>query len=323
MRYRTFGRTGLKISEIGHGLWAMSGWKDSDDTESRRALRVSLEEGVNFFDSAWAYGNGHCDQLLGELIAEHPGREIVVASKVPPMNGKWPASDRDRLADTFPRHHVVAHAEKIRAALGTGAIDVLQFHVWSDAWAAEAEFRETVAELKERGLIRWFGLSLNRWEPWNGLKAVAGGLVDSVQVIYNIFDQAPEDQLVAACREHNVGVIARVPLDEGSLAGTLTKETTFPAGDWREHYFGPENLAQTVDRVERIRPLVPGGMTMAQMALRFILANADVTTAIAGMRKDRHVRQNAGVSDGAGLPPDLVKALRAHRWDRKAKPWSD
>src|SRR3954469_10611835 len=195
MRYRRLGRTDLDVSEIGHGLWGMGGWSGSDDGESMRSLQLALDLGVNFFDTAWAYGNGHSDKLLGRLIKANPGKRIIAASKVPPSNGKWPA--HGELEDTFNGGYVLSVAKKIRKALGVDTIDLLQYHVWDDSWATEERelFVDTVAELKEKKIIRWFGLSLNRWEPWNGLKAIETGVVDAVQVIYNIFDQAPEDQL--------------------------------------------------------------------------------------------------------------------------------
>ena len=316
MKYRRLGRTNLDVSEIGHGLWGMSGWTGSNDDESRRALRLALELGCNFFDTAWAYGQGRSDHLLGELIREHPGANIIAASKVPPMNGRWPARDEYPLRDVFPRHHVIAMAEKIREALGTDTIDVLQLHVWTDAWANDPEWRDTAAELKEQRLVRFFGLSLNRWQPWNGLKAMATGAVDTVQVVYNIFDQSPEDELFPACRAQDIGVIARVPLDEGGLTGTLRRDTTFPDGDWRNTYFKPAHLAETVDRVDQLMPLVPHGMTLAELALRFVMSAPEVATQIVGMRKEKNVRSSIGTSDGAALPAELVRALRAHRWER-------
>src|SRR5690606_15203175 len=169
-------------------------------------------------------------------------------------------------------------------------------------------------------LIKLFGLSLNRWEPWNGLKAIRTGAVDAVQVIYNIFDQAPEDQLFPLCQEMGVGVLARVPLDEGGLSGKLTLDTKFPEDDWRAHYFGPENLKPTVERAEALKPLLPDGMSLPEMALRFVLAHPAVSTAIPGMRKLEHVEQNIALSDGAALPAELLEQLKAHRWDRKVAP---
>ena len=323
MKYRRFGRTGWQVSDIGYGLWGMSGWTGSEDRQSRDSLQLAVDSGCNFFDTAWAYGDGKSDGLLGELMAHNPGKRLYAASKIPPMNQKWPASPNDRYQQVFPRQHVLRYARMIREKLGTEAIDLLQFHVWDDHWTDETEFRETVDELKKEKLIRFFGLSLNRWEPENGLRALRTGLVDAVQVIYNIFDQAPEDKLFPLCRELDIGVIARVPLDEGSLGGKMTRETRFPKDDWRAGYFGPENLKATMDRVDALKKIMPAGMPLPEMALRFILSNPDAHTTIAGMRKEEHVRENAAVSDKNGLDAELLKKLKNHRWDRKPQRWSD
>jgi len=322
MRYRTLGSTGFEVSEIGHGLWGMGSWTGSRDEESLAALRLSVELGCNFFDSAWAYGEGKSDRLLGQVLAKSRNQSLFAASKVPPLNRKWPASPKDRLQETFPREHVLLHAELIRRALGVSTLDLLQYHVWDDSWAGDPEFHRTVEELKKRGYARAFGLSLNRWEPNNGVGAVRSGLVDSVQVIYNIFDQSPEDELFPLCRELNVGVIARVPLDEGSLGGKLTRHTRFPESDWRARYFGRENLAATVDRVERLKEILPPGMSLPELAFRFILSNPAVSTTIAGMRKPEHVRENTGFSSLGPLPAGLLRELKRHRWDRRPKAWS-
>jgi aryl-alcohol dehydrogenase-like predicted oxidoreductase len=322
MKYRKVGRTGYNVSEIGHGLWGMSGWSGSEDRESLESLQLSTNLGCTFFDTAWAYGDGHSDQLIGKVLKQNPDKRLYVASKVPPKNRKWPASREDAYSDVFPRDHVVKHAEMIRDAIGVAQIDLLQFHVWDDSWTDDADFRSTVEELKNKKLIAHFGLSLNRWEPENGIEAIRTGLVDAVQVIYNIFDQSPEDELFPVCRELNVGVIARVPLDEGSLGGKLTLETKFPPGDWRASYFGPENLAETVERVERLKEILPPSMTLPEMAFRFILSNPDVSTTIPGMRKPKHVGENISYSNKGPLPKDLLKELRTHRWDRKPKAWA-
>jgi aryl-alcohol dehydrogenase-like predicted oxidoreductase len=323
MRYRTFGRTGFEVSDIAHGLWGMSGWTGSDDKQSLQALQLSVDNGCNFFDTAWAYGEGKSDALLGTTLAKNSGQRIFAASKIPPKNGKWPASGKDRYQDVFPTDHVFEHANLIRRNLGVETIDLLQFHVWDDSWAQEAEFGATVERLKKEGIVRAFGLSLNRWEPENGLEAIRTGLVDAVQVIYNIFDQAPEDKLFPLCREMNIGVIARVPLDEGSLGGKLTADTKFPAGDWRANYFGPENLTATLERVDKLKAVLPSEMSLPEMALRFILSEPTVSTTIVGMRKPEHVRSNIAASDAGPLPPELIQKLRAHRWDRKPKRWAD
>jgi aryl-alcohol dehydrogenase-like predicted oxidoreductase len=328
MKYRKLGRTGYEVSEMAHGLWGMSGWSGSEDRESLDALQLATDLGCNFFDTAWAYGEGKSDGLLGEILSRNPSppnpaKRLYAASKIPPLNGKWPARAAYKYQDVFPADHVFKHTDLILKQLRTNSIDLLQFHVWDDSWTDEPEFRDTVEKLKRDGRIRSFGLSLNRWEPENGLKALRTGLVDVVQVIYNIFDQAPEDKLFPICEELNIGVIARVPLDEGSLGGKMTPQTTFPKGDWRAMYFGPKNLIPTLERVDKLKAILTAGMTLPEMALRFILSNPAVSTIIVGMRKLDHVRQNIAMSDAGPLDAALLGKLKSHRWDRKPQPWAD
>jgi len=323
MQYRALGNTGLRVSEIGHGLWGMGDWSGSTDRGSADALSTSLALGCNVYDSAAAYGAGKSDALLGGLVQAHPSERIVTAGKVPPKNWTWPATKSEPFAEVFPYDYVMACARDSRAKMNVEQIDLIQLHVWDDAWASDPTFERVARGLKASGVARSFGLSLNRWEPWNGLAAIRTGLVDAVQVIYNIFDQAPEDELFPMCIERNAGVIARVPLDEGSLGGTLTLATTFPPDDWRSSYFGPKNLAPTVARVEALKKIVPTSMTLPELALRFILEHPAVSTIIVGMRSPQNIRRNAAVSDGTPLDPALVAQLRLHRWDRKPAPWSD
>jgi aryl-alcohol dehydrogenase-like predicted oxidoreductase len=323
MNYRKLGRTGFEVSDIAHGLWGMSGWSGSDDQESLAAMQLAIDLGCNFFDTAWAYGEGKSDALLGEIMGRNPKKRLYGASKIPPANDKWPALPTYKYGDVFSAQHVFKYADLIRKKLRVDSIDLLQFHVWDDCWTDQPEFRSTVEKLKHDGWIRYFGLSLNRWQPENGIKAIRTGLVDSVQVIYNIFDQAPEDELFPVCQELNIGVIARVPFDEGSLGGKMTLETRFPKDDWRAGYFGPENLANTIARVDKLKTILPPGMNLPEMALRFILSHPAVSTTIAGMRKPEHVRQNIAASDAGPLDKALLAELKKHRWDRKPKPWSD
>ena len=323
MKFRTFGRTGFQVSDISYGLWGMSGWSGSDNAQSLASLQLSVDLGCNFFDTAWAYGGGKSDGLLGEILTHNSSKRLYAASKIPPANLKWPARAEYAYRDVFPAKHVLKHADLIRQKLRQDSIDLLQFHVWDDSWADDPEFRSTIEQLKRDGIIRFFGLSLNRWEPENGIRALRTGLVDAVQVIYNIFDQAPEDELLPVCQELNIGVIARVPFDEGSLGGKMTLETTFPKNDWRSGYFGPENLAKTVQRVEALKKILPAGMTLPEMALRFIVSHPAVSTTIAGMRKEEHVRQNLAASDAGPLDKTLLAELKKHRWDRKPTHWSD
>jgi aryl-alcohol dehydrogenase-like predicted oxidoreductase len=323
MKYRKLGRTGFEVSDIAHGLWGMSGWSGSEDRESLGALQLAVDLGCNFFDTAWAYGDGKSDGLLGKIIAQNKGKRIYAASKIPPMNLQWPASPKDKYTDVFPADHVFQYADKIREKLGVQSIDLLQLHVWDDSWSDDPEFRKTVEKLKSDGSIRYFGLSLNRWQPENGLKAMRTGLVDVVQVIYSIFDQSPEDKLFPLCKELNIGVIARVALDEGSLGGKMTLETKFPESDWRSKYFGPENLAKTIPRVEKLKTVLPGSMALPEMALRFVISDPVVSTTIVGMRKLDHVRQNIALSDAGPLDSTLLQALKPYRWDRTPQRWSD
>ena len=323
MKYRTLGRTNFEVSEIGDGLWGMSGWTGSQDEESLSSMQMAVDLGCNFFDTAWAYGDGKSDGMLGEVMQRNSGKRLYAASKVPPGNDRWPALAKYKYREVFSAEHVFKCADRIRKKLQVDSIDVLQFHVWSDTWTEETEFRSTVEKLKNDGWIKFFGLSINRWEPENSVKALRTGLVDVVQVIYNIFDQAPEDELFPACKELNIGVIARVPFDEGSLGGKMTLETRFPRGDWRAGYFGRENLPRTIERVEKLKKILPSGMSLPEMALRFILSHPTVTTTIPGMRKPEHVRQNIAASDAGPLDKGLLAELKKHRWDRRPQRWSD
>jgi len=323
MKYRTFGRTGWQVSEIGYGMWQAGGqWGGSDDDESLRALNRAVELGCNFFATAYAYGDGRSEKLLGQLVRAHPDKKLYNATKIPPKNRMWPAEPHFRIEDVFPPDYIREYTEKSLKNLGLDSVDLIQFHVWDDTWADDERWQKAVADLKREGLIRAFGISVDRWQPDNVIRALRTGLIDAVQVIYNIFDQNPEDELFLVCRELNVAVIARVPFDEGTLTGTLTLDTKFPEGDWRATYFVPENLKASVERAENLRPLIPPGMTMPEMALRFILSNPDVSTAIPGMRKTKHVESNIAASDKGGLDPELIQQLRAHRWDRKPTKWS-
>jgi aryl-alcohol dehydrogenase-like predicted oxidoreductase len=316
MRYRTFGRLGWKVSEVGYGMWGMGGWTGSDDQESLAALARSIELGCTFFDTAHAYGDGHSEKLLGETLRRHRGKKLYVATKVPPKNRRWPGRADTPIEEVFPYDHIVGMSRQSRENLGGARIDLQQFHVWSDAWVADEGWRRAVRDLKRDGVIEGFGISINRWEPTNVLAALETGLVDSVQVVYNIFDQAPEDKLFPACERLGVAVIARVPFDEGSLTGTLAADARWPEGDWRNLYFTPAHLAATLPRVEGVKKLVPPDSTLPDLALRFTLHHPAVATTIPGMRKIRNVEANLAAGDAQPLSPSVVSSLRAHRWDR-------
>ncbi len=340
MRYRNFARTGWEVSEIGYGMWGMGAWSGSEDAESLGSLQRAIDLGCNFFDTAWVYGNGHSEKLLGQVLRANSGKKLFVATKVPPKNQAWPAPTNSTLDENYPPQHITEYVEKSLRNLGLESLHLIQLHTWNDSWLEDSRIA-AIEQLKTTGKVCAVGISLNRWQPWNGVKAVRSGLVDSVQVVYNIFDQNPEDELFPACREKNVAVIARVPFDEGSLTGTLTASSKWADGDWRNSYFSGGKLQETLKRVDALKLLLrevtqdkmagdgpSEGMTLPELALRFILSNPDVSTTIPGMRKTRNVEANLLVS-GRGtfseyapayLPADLLVELRKHRWERKLTP---
>jgi aryl-alcohol dehydrogenase-like predicted oxidoreductase len=285
-------------------------------------LQRAVDLGCTFFDTAFAYGEGRSEKLLGELLRANSDKKLVAATKIPPKNRRWPSRRGYALDEVFPPDHIREYTEKSLVNLGQSSVDLIQFHVWEDDWATDERWQRAVEDLKREGLVRAIGVSVNRWEPANVLRTLRTGLIDAVQVIYNLFDQAPEDELFPLCRELKIAVIARVPFDEGTLTGTLTKDSRWPEGDWRNTYFVPANLIPSVERADALKPLVPTGTTLPEMALRFILSNPDVSTIIPGMRKQKHVESNVAASDAGPLPADLRTRLRAHRWDRKPADWS-
>lgn len=318
MEYRTLGRTGLQVSEIGFGAWGIgkSEWIGAEDDESLRALHRAIDLGVTFIDTALAYGDGHSERLVGQVVRER-AETVHVATKVPPKNQEWPARAGVPVEEVFPGEYVQRCAEQSLQNLGFETVDLLQLHVWNDEWVGQGDWLEAIQRLKEQGKIRFFGISINDHQPWNALKLIETGLVDTVQVIYNIFDQSPEDELFPACQRHQVGVIVRVPLDEGGLTGTITPDSTFPPGDFRNEYFGGDRKRQVYERVQRI--VEDLGISVDQMpetAIRFTLSHPAVSTVIPGMRSVRNVERNCAAGDGKGLPAAQVERLRKHRWLR-------
>jgi aryl-alcohol dehydrogenase-like predicted oxidoreductase len=329
MNYRSFGRTRWQVSELGYGMWGMGSWSQSDDDESLRSLQTAVDSGCNFFDTAYAYGAGHSENLLGQIVRANRDKRLYTATKVPPKNERWPAPAESRVREAFPPDHLEEFVHRSLRNADLESFDLMQLHVWQDSWIEDDSWAHKLDDLRSQGLIRAIGISLNRWEPWNGVRAVKSGIIDAVQVIYNIFDQNPEDELFPACAEANVAIIARVPFDEGTLTGKLTKDSTWPAGDWRNSYFVPENLIASVERAERLKELLKkwnqrqgAELSMTDMALRFILSNPTVNTIIPGMRKLDHVRANVAASVAGPLPSELIDKLKEHRWVRKPAPWS-
>lgn len=321
MRYRTLGRTGYTVSEIGFGAWGIGGamWQGSEDDASLAALHAALDAGLDFVDTALAYGDGHSERLIARALAGRPER-VVIATKMPPDNRIWPARRGVPLRAAFPAAHVRRCAERSAENLGRPA-DLLQFHVWRDDWLVDAEWlavERTLGALVAEGTVRAVGISVNDHEPDSALEAVGRcDLISSVQVIYNIFDRSPERRLFPLCRTRNVGVIARVPLDEGALTGTVRPGVTFPTGDWRHRYFQGDRKREVAERVARLRSvLLTEADTLAAGALRFCLSQPAVSAVIPGMRTAEHARANCAVSDGRLLSPALLEELTAHAWEK-------
>lgn len=321
MKYRKLGRTRINVSEIGFGAWGIgkSEWMGADDKRSLSTLKAARDAGINFFDTALAYGDGHSECLLARAFGK--STEVVIASKVPPLNQVWPARKGTPLQDVFPRAHVLESLDQSLANLQRDTIDLYQFHVWNDEWAHQEEWLTTVKEMKGSGRVRAVGLSINDHQPANALEALNSGLIDSVQVIYNIFDQSPQDQLFPYCRQNHIGVIARVPFDEGSLTGNIRPDTKFPRGDFRNVYFKGNRKQEVWSRVEKIVAETRISVEeLPSLALRFCISDPAVSTVIPGMRSPERVRANASASDAGPLPQSTIEKLRPQRWVRNYYP---
>jgi len=318
MRYRTLGRTGLEVSEIGFGAWGIgrSMWIGAEDDESLRALHRAFDLGVNFIDTALAYGDGHSETLVGRAARERHER-VYVATKVPPKNMLWPARPGVPIAKVFPYDYILSSTDQSLRHLGVETIDVQQFHVWSQEWLDSHDWRRAIEHLKKAGKVRFFGISINDYQPDSVLDTLRTGLIDCVQVIYNIYDPRAADNLYPLCREMDIGVIARVPLDEGGLTGAITPETKFPRGDWRGRYFAGDRKRQVSERAERLRQDLAGETgSLAEIALRFCMSHPAVSTVIPGMRSARNVESSCGVSNFGPLPQATLAKLQNHIWIR-------
>lgn len=321
MKMKNFSHAKDNISVLGHGTWGMGGmWGPREDRDAINSLLLSLELGINFFDTALVYGMGHSESLISSALRESKNRHVFIASKVPPLNHQWPARESN-ISKVFPAEHIMTQTETSLRNLRRDYLDLQQLHVWKDEWLENSDWMNAVHQLKKQGKIRFFGVSLNDHDPKSGLKIVESGLIDSVQVIYNIFDQSPEDELFPLCQKHNVSVIARVPFDEGSLTGSLEHNTTFHSKDWRKHYFTPERLPEVCNRVEKLKALLNDECeSLSELALRFCLSHDAVTSVIPGMRSLEHVRQNVAQCIKPRLSSELREKIKTHRWIRNFYP---
>lgn len=323
MRYRRLGRTGWSVSEIGYGAWQVGGnmWGEVPEARAGEAIRAALAAGTDFFDTALAYGRGRSEQVVGRVLREEGAvGKVRVASKVPPMNDRWPATPDVPLREVFPREWIRSCAERSLRNLDVGPIDLLQLHVWTDAWVREPEWYDELSKLKDEGKIRAFGVSISEYDAGSAVEVTRSGMVDTIQIVYNVFEQGPNDELLPAAQAADVGVIVRVPLDEGALTGKLTPESRFAPDDFRARFFAPEKLPDFVRRAEAVRQLLEeGGQSMAEGALRFCLSHPAVSTVIVGSVNAEHVRANAAVSERGPLPSSKLEELRAHAWDRRPR----
>ncbi|NOT60026.1 MAG: aldo/keto reductase [Acidobacteria bacterium] len=317
MRYRKLGRTNIEVSEIGYGAWGIGGvqWLGGNDDEALRALHLAIDQGLNFIDTALAYGGGHSERLCGEVIRSRK-ESITVATKVPPKNGQWPAASVP-LREVFPHDYIIECTEQSLRNLKLDVIDLQQLHVWHDDWADDNEWLDALETLRAQGKVRYFGLSLNDYQPANCVKAIRRGLIDAVQVIYNLFEQAPENELYPVCQQLNVGVIARVPFDESGLTGAIKPNSTFPEGDFRNWFFRGDRKQKIFERVERLKALLGDeAVSLPELALRFTLQHDAVSNVIPGMRTTAHVASNLACADGKKFSAELMAKLRTFAWDR-------
>jgi aryl-alcohol dehydrogenase-like predicted oxidoreductase len=318
LRYRKLGRTGLEVSEIGFGGWGIGGkqWLGGSDVESLQALRRSFELGLTLVDTALAYGDGHSETLIGQAVREF-GKPILIATKVPPMNRIWPAPADARIEDVFPAGYVIHQTETSLKNLGVERIDLQQLHVWNPAWTNQDEWRRAFEQLKTAGKVRLVGVSLSEHDPDSGLELVETGLVDALQVIYNIFDPTPADRLFPLAQARGTGILVRVPLDEGGLSGAITEKTVFEKDDFRATYFKGDRKKQVVEHVRRLQQDLPDASeNLANIAIRFCLSHPAVSTVIPGMRRTKHVESNIKASDAGPLPPETLSVLKRHAWLR-------
>jgi aryl-alcohol dehydrogenase-like predicted oxidoreductase len=323
MKTRPLGNTGYRVSEVGFGGWGLGAdmWRGVDDNEGRKALREAVDQGITFFDTALVYGSGHSERVIGEVLKDdiRAGR-VIVATKVPPMNSQWPAKPTYPLNMVFPARHIASSTEQSLKNLRMEALHVQQLHVWNDVWLSDPEWRQSldqIAKLKQDGKVLHWGISINDHAPETALKALTDPIFETAQVIYNIYDRSPEKQLFALAKQKPLGIIVRVPFDEGALTGQIKASTVFPAGDWRAEYFAGDRKAEAEQRGKALAGVLNEQVqSLPELALRFCLSTPEVSTVIPGMRRPAHVRQNATASAKGGLPAGMISQLKSHAWDK-------
>lgn len=324
MYYRKLGKTGIELSEIGFGTWGIGGgWGIKDDKAAMQAMRRAFELGVNFFDTALGYGSGHSEELIGKTFKQER-HKVVIASKIPPKTYNWPVLPNEPIDTTFPKDWIIECTEKSLKNLGSDYLDIQQLHAWTDAYTDQPEWREAFELLKKQGKIRAYGISANDWDPYGPVNLAKAGLVDSIQVIYNLFEQRPAEALLPAAQVAEVGIIARVPFEEGLLTGKLQPGHKFEPGDWRAEWLTEDRLKESARRLKALEPLLSAELpTLPVLALKFILSHPAVTTTIPGMRSTHHVEQNVATSNGKLLDAAMLEKLKGHAFTHGwSYPWT-
>ncbi|HWC74093.1 MAG TPA: aldo/keto reductase [Gemmatimonadales bacterium] len=327
MKTRPLGNTGYRVSEIGFGAWGLGGvmWRGVDEAEGRKALREAVDQGITFFDTALAYGSGHSERVIGEVLKDDiRANRVVVATKVPPKNQEWPAKASYKLNAVFPAKHIASSTEQSLKNLRMEALHLQQLHVWNDVWLSDPEWQtslDQIARLKKEGKVLHWGISINDHAPETALKVLTDPIFETAQVIYNIYDRSPEKALFALARKKPLGIIVRVPFDEGALTGQIKANTVFPAGDWRDGYFAGDRKAEAEKRAQALSSVLDEQVqSLPELALRFVLSSSEVSTVIPGMRRPAHVRQNTQASAKGALPAGMLAKLKPHAWDKNWYP---
>ncbi len=322
MQYRILGKTGLKVSSIGCGTWGFANdtdaWVGATKKESEAALFLALDQGVNFIDTARVYGEGLAEEWLGEMLQKTSQKQVLVATKMTPLNQQWSGMVGTPISEAFPKQHIIDQVDASLRALRRDYLDVVYFHVWEDEWSDVPSWKEAVTELTQAGKVRFWGISTNDFQPTNCLKACQTGLISVIMTIFNIFAQEPISELLPAVKKMNLGLVSRVPLDEGGLSGSYTHDTEFPEGDFRQTYFSKDRLVQLNKHLDALRPLIKksNAKNVAEFALRYVLSFPEVTVAVPGMRRQKYVIANTKVSDLPPLPQGVLEEMPKHAWFR-------
>ncbi len=317
MKYRKFGKSASEVSEIGFGAWAIGGsWGEQSDKDSLEALGTALENGVNFIDTAAGYGDGKSERIIGEFLKSR-SEKVQVCTKTPPAPGKWPPSPYCKIEERYSEKYLRENVEERLKNLQVESLDVLLLHTWTRAWNDNPSALKILQQMKSEGIIKQIGISTPEHDQNCVIQLMRDGMVDVLQVIYNIFEQEPAAQLLPVALETGTGIIVRVAFDEGVLTGKYRGNESFGPGDFRSNYFAGDRLERGVRRTEKIKKeFGESGYSMPQLALKFAMSHEAVSTVIPGIRNRNQALQNTAVSDLPELSNEILQKLREHSWNR-------